>query len=309
MTIKNRIKKLIVVVGVILYVLFSPSLQASQKLVLILDWFVNPNHAPIFVAQDQGFFKKYGLEVEILTPADPSDPPKWIAMGKGDVALDYQPRAILEIAKGLPLKQIGTLIDQPLNCLVVLADSPITKLADLRGKQIAYSAPEIDLLILKRMLQYENLSLREVRLINVHYDLLQALLSKKVSAAIGMMRNFELIQLQLLKQPGRAFFPENYGVPAYSELVFIVNAKHFQDERFDRFFMALEEAKNFLLKNPQESWQRFAVLHKELNNELNKKVWFATLNKFAKNFHAIDAAQYDRVTAFLSKDLSNRLVK
>ena len=36
----------------------STSILAADKLVVLLDWFANPDHAPLFVAQDQGFFKQ-----------------------------------------------------------------------------------------------------------------------------------------------------------------------------------------------------------------------------------------------------------
>src|SRR5688500_14951632 len=53
----------------------------EKPLTLILDWFANPDHAPIFVAQQQGFFKQEGISVNIINPADPNDPPKLVAAG------------------------------------------------------------------------------------------------------------------------------------------------------------------------------------------------------------------------------------
>ena len=45
----------------------------------MLDWFVNPDHGPLIVAQEKGFFADQNLEVEIIAPADPSVPPKMAA--------------------------------------------------------------------------------------------------------------------------------------------------------------------------------------------------------------------------------------
>ena len=39
---------------------------------LLLDWFVNPNHGPIVIAEERGYFADAGLEVEVIPPADPS---------------------------------------------------------------------------------------------------------------------------------------------------------------------------------------------------------------------------------------------
>ena len=43
----------------------------AKPLTLILDWLVNPDHAAIFVAQEQGFFAKEGVEVNIIAPSNP----------------------------------------------------------------------------------------------------------------------------------------------------------------------------------------------------------------------------------------------
>ena len=65
----------------------SLSVQAAekQKLSLMLDWFVNPDHAALIVAQQKGFFAEHNLEVDIIEPADPSLPPKLVAAGKTDL--------------------------------------------------------------------------------------------------------------------------------------------------------------------------------------------------------------------------------
>src|SRR3989338_11228512 len=187
---KKNILRAILTIFFLVIPFFAFSLQ---KLTVVLDWFVNPNHAPLFVAKQQGYYKKLGLDVNFIAPADPSDPPKWVAVGKADLAIDYQPQYLMEVANGLPLVQVGTLIDQPLSCLVVLQNGPIKTIKQLQGKRVGSSGGASDV-ILQTMLAKNGLNLQQVQLIDVHYSLLQALLSKKIDAASGMMRNFELIQ-------------------------------------------------------------------------------------------------------------------
>ncbi len=134
--------------ALLLQLVMLPAL-ASQKLTLMLDWFVNPDHAPIFVAQQQGFFKQQGLSVTIIPPADPSDPPKLVAVGKVDIAIDYQPHVLISKAQGLPLVQVGTLVATPLNALAVLQSSPYKTIKDLKGKTIGYSSGSTDYVMLK----------------------------------------------------------------------------------------------------------------------------------------------------------------
>ena len=54
--------------------MFSSQVHAKQKVTLLLDWFVNPDHAALIVAQQKGYFSAHDLDVEIIEPADPSMP-------------------------------------------------------------------------------------------------------------------------------------------------------------------------------------------------------------------------------------------
>ena len=100
------------------FISISSSALANQKVTLLLDWFVNPDHGPIIIAKEKGFFSDRGLEVDIIAPADPADPPKLVAAGKADLAISYQPQLHLQVAEGMPLTRVGTLVATPLNCLL-----------------------------------------------------------------------------------------------------------------------------------------------------------------------------------------------
>ena len=143
-----------------LVILFLVATQArAEKLTVLLDWFVNPDHAPLFVAQEKGYFRDRGLDVEFIAPANPNDPPKLVAAGKADMAVSYQHQHQMQVSQGLPLTRIATLVATPLNCLVVLADGPIRSIADLKGKTVGYSVGGFETALLKVMLRKEGLSL------------------------------------------------------------------------------------------------------------------------------------------------------
>ena len=104
---------------------------SSQKLTIGLDWFINPDHAPLIIAKKRNFFRDLNLEVEMIEPADPNDPPKLVAAGKLDLAISYQPQLHIQVDQGLPVVRVGTLVSVPLNSLVVLRDGPIRTISDL----------------------------------------------------------------------------------------------------------------------------------------------------------------------------------
>jgi len=274
---------------------------ANKKLTVMLDWFVNPDHAVLVVAQEKGFFAAQNLEVELQTPADPNDPPKLVAAGQGDIALSYQPQLTMQVDQGLPLARVGVLIDTPLNMLLALRDNGIASIGDLKGRKIGYSVGGFEEALLKTMLGKAGLKLEDVTLVNVNFSLSPALLSKQVDAAIGAFRNFELNQLELAKKPGLAFFPEEEGVPPYDELVLVANRDQLNDPRLGRFVAALEQATLYLLNHPDEAWKAFVANHKDLDDELNRRAWRDTLPRLARRPAALDEARYKRFAQFLAK--------
>jgi putative hydroxymethylpyrimidine transport system substrate-binding protein len=282
------------------FYLTSP-VQAAEKLSVMLDWFVNPDHAPLIIAKEKGFFKATGLDVKLITPADPNDPPKLVAAGKVDLAVSYQPQLHVQVAEGLPLIRIGTLVSTPLNSLVVLKNGPIKSIKDLKGKKIGFSVGGFEDALLAAMLSKHGLSLKDIILINVNFSLSPSIVAGKVDAVIGAFRNFELNQMDIVNKPGRAFFPEEEGVPPYDELIIVAHKGKVSDPRYRKFLNALELGVQYLLNHPKESWAAFIGAHKNLNDELNKRAWRDTMPRFALRPAAFDKLRYQRFAKFLKK--------
>lgn len=273
---------------------------AAERLTVLLDWFVNPDHAPLVVAHERGFFADAGLDVQLIAPADPNDPPKLVAAGKADVGVSYQPQLHLHVGAGLPLVRVGTLIATPLNSLVVLADGPVRTIKDLKGRKIGFSVGGFEDALLGAMLERHGLSRADVDLVNVNFALSPALLSGRVDAVIGAFRNFELNQLALEGRQGRAFFPEEEGVPAYDELILIAHAGATNDPRLGRFVDAVERAVLFVVNHPDDAWAAFVRAYPDLDDALNRRAWADTLPRFALRPAALDQRRYRRFASFLA---------
>tara|TARA_B100001093_G_scaffold283193_1_gene270557 strand:- start:2390 stop:3328 length:939 start_codon:yes stop_codon:yes gene_type:complete len=290
----------------LLFSLFSAnSLVAQEKMTLLLDWFINPDHGPIIIAQEKGYFSDQNLEVEIIAPADPSAPPKLVAAGQADLAVSYQPQLHLQITQGLPLIRVGTLVATPLNCLLVLENGPIQTPKSLAGKKIGFSVAGVEEILLSAILEKYNVELKDVELVNVNFSLSPSLMSGQVDAVIGAFRNFELNQMKIANVPGKCFFLEEEGVPPYDELIYVANANNIDHEKIRKFLKATELATQYIINNPEESWKIFASTSKELNDQLNKMAWADTLPRFALRPSAYDAGRYLEFQDFL---LDNKLI-
>ena len=287
------------IIFVLSFLLTTP-VFAADKMTVLLDWFVNPDHAPIIVAREKGFFADQGLEVEVIAPADPSDPPKLVAAGKADLAISYQPQIHLQVAEGLPLIRVGTLVSTPLNCLLVLKDGPIRKISDLKGKKVGFSVAGVEEALLTAILGKHGLVMSDIELVNVNWSLSPSLMSKQVDAVLGAYRNFELNQMKIEQVPGRCFYVEEEGVPTYDELIYIANTELMDKVKIRRFLRATELATQYIVNHPEESWKIFSSTSKELRDQLNEMAWSDTLPRLALRPEALDEGRYARFEQFLS---------
>jgi len=272
----------------------------QDRLIVLLDWFINPNHAPILVAQQTGAFARQNLAVTLIAPADTSMPPKLVAAGHADIGLTDQPHFHEQIAGGLPLLRIGALIDRPLATLVALRRNGITSLAALRGKRIGHGPGDAERAMVGAMLAHAGLSLADVQMIDVGEQLTVALLIGQVDA-VTVYRNFELLELRSTGAEPIAFDYETNGVPGFEELIFVTAHKLAADPRLPRFLTAIQEAAARLRTDPEAAWQLCAAAQHDLQTPLNQAAWRATVPYFAANPFALNPARYTNFADFLAR--------
>ena len=85
----------------------------------------------------QGIFAKYGIDVEISTMTGEARMQQALTAGSIDIGLAGSSGAALA-AKGAPVTAVAVFLNQPANfAVVVLKDSPIKSVADLKGKSLS----------------------------------------------------------------------------------------------------------------------------------------------------------------------------
>jgi putative hydroxymethylpyrimidine transport system substrate-binding protein len=281
---------------------FAQSAAPREKFTVILDWFVNPDHAPLFTARYIGAFDRAGLDVVLVPPTDPDLPPRLLAAGKADAALSYQTQLYLLVDQGLPLRRTGTLINKPLNTLTALQRSGITKLADLKGRKIGYSVAGVEEALIGTMLRHVGLSLSDVTLVNVNFALVTALMANEVDAVIGTYRTYEDIQLAQAGLRPVIFLPEDYGVPPSDELILLSNVSGLANPALSKFLAALQEGAKNLVKHPDQMLARFLKDNPSLNDKLDIASWKALPGYFAQDPAYLDTARYTTYRDFMVRE-------
>jgi putative hydroxymethylpyrimidine transport system substrate-binding protein len=274
---------------------------ATAPFTVILDWFVNPDHAPLFAAKYCGAFARAGLNVNLIAPTDPDLPPRLLAADKADACLSYQPQLYLLVDQALPVRRTGTLINKPLNTLTALKASGIKTLADLKGKKIGYSVAGMETVQIGTMLKSVGLTLSDVTLVNINFNLVTSLQSKEVDAVIGTYRTYEDIQLTQAGLDPVIFYPEDHGVPTSEELILLSSTAGLSNPALPRFLAALREGVAALLADPDKMLALFLKDNPTLNDKLDIASWHALPPYFEKNPAVLDAPRYLAYRDFMAK--------
>ncbi|MGA8746220.1 MAG: ABC transporter substrate-binding protein, partial [Solirubrobacterales bacterium] len=242
----------------------------AQPFRLILDFYPNPDHAGIYMAQKLGYFKEAGLDVSITAPSDPSAPIREVAAGESDLAISYEPEVMLARQQGLDVVAVGALVDRPLTSLIWLKNSGIKGVADLRGKTIATAGIPYQDAFLKTILARANLTPANVKTVNVGFGLLPALAGGSAQAMLGGYINVEGVDLRERGKHPVVIPVNRLGVPPYDELVLVANRKHLEEdpESIRLFIAALDRGTTAAQKNPKAATK--AVL--EANHSLEPKL-------------------------------------
>jgi putative hydroxymethylpyrimidine transport system substrate-binding protein len=263
----------------------SGASAAPTPVVFMLDWFPNPDHVPLYAALGQGYFTQDGLEVALQVPANPDDPLKLAAAGRVDVAVNYEPSVVMARAQGLPVRSIGLLIDHPLTTVMFLKSSGIRSPKDLVGRQVGFSVTGLEDAFIDQIMRSDGASESNLKMVNVSFDLVPALLTHKVDAVVGAFRNVERVQIELQGQAVGMFEPEKYGVPSFYELVLIASDQGLARRQavLRRFVHAVQRGIAFTQQHPDAAFGDYVRANPKLNDEFNRRSFRATLPFYARS--------------------------
>lgn len=244
-----------------------------EKVSIMLDWYPNAVHSFLFVAQEKGFFKEQGLDVEIQMPADTNDPLRLVAAGQIDMAISYQPQVLVARAEDIPVKSFAALVRHPLNQLMVPAEGPIQSPKDLAGKTIGYPSIPLDEAIIDTMVKADGGDPEKVKMVDIGWDLIPSLATKKTDAIIGGYINHEKLLLEKEGHSVKTLNPADYGVPDYYELVLVGGEKVLQTKPgvFKKFMEAASKGQEFVQTNPKEALE-ILLKQEDQSSPLDKQI-------------------------------------
>ncbi|MDO8186171.1 ABC transporter substrate-binding protein [Conexibacter sp. JD483] len=227
---------------------------AAQKhtITLLLDYLPNPDHVGIYAALANGDFDEAGLDVKVETPSDPAGVLKLLEAGRADIAISYEPELLIARDKGAQIVSVGAIAQAPLTSLMTL-DRRVRDVTDLRGGRVGTAGIPYQSAYLRTILETASVPVDSVKETSVGFNLVPAMLSRRVDATLGAFWNVEGIQLERARRNPRIWRMDELGVPTYDELV-LASTKDFVGEHGDdvrAFVQALARGYEAARADPQ----------------------------------------------------------
>ena len=275
-------KKFLLVLSLTVSLMMSGPGVMAQEVTLVLDWFPNVDHLPIYVAQEKNYFSEEGVQVKILSPSDTSDALKLAVAGRVDLAVSYEPQTIIAASEGLPVRVVGRLVAHPLTTLLFLKEKGYMSPSALSGKTIGYTVPGLMDVLLQAFAKINGVT--DYTAVNVGFNIVPALTSGQVDAVMGPFKTYETVTMAAKGIDAAYFELEHWGIPDYDELIFICGAGTLakKSDVVQRFVRAvargLEDARN----RPEDALTAYFKAVPDVDQAIEKAAFERTRPYFAQ---------------------------
>lgn len=240
-----------------------------QKVRFLIDWKAEPTYAGFYIAKQQGFFSKRGLDVEIVEGNGATVAAQLVGAGTYDVASCSGETTAIARAKGIPVRSLAVLYPNVPTVIYSRADNPIRTPQDLPGKRIGIINGSITLDEYRGLLNVQKIDRSRIKEVDVGFEV-APLLQKQVD---GLMNYQELTPVELRLQGHDIVTMRfaDYGVNAYSlNLISNDSTIAAQPDMLKALVEATIEGYTFLRNNPAEAAAIFSKLFPERKSEYVK---------------------------------------
>lgn len=197
----------------------SENSRPFRSVTVTLGGHDTPEEVGILMAQQRGYFTDEHLSVSAFSPIYPARPVQYVATRQDDLGLTQEPQLVLAKAKGTPVVAVGNLVKRPTGAMIWLKKSHIRGIGDLKGKTIAIPGVPFQKDFLGSVLARYGLTLHDVYVKNVGYELVPALLHGRADAIFGGSWNLEGAELKARGLKPIITRLQSLGPPSYNELM------------------------------------------------------------------------------------------
>lgn len=271
----------------------------SSRTTLLLNWYANPYHTPIYVAHSLGYYQEEGIKLAILEPSDPSDVTEIVGLGHVDFGVKAMIHTLAARAKGYPLTSIGTLLDEPPTGLIALKSSGINSFHDIVGKRVGYIG-EFGKIIIDDLAKLAGIDPSSYETIRIGMNVTDAICRDLIDTGIGFI-NFQRVELEHLR--GETVFLRldqlaGLGCCCFCSIQFIVPERMLaQPELIKSFLNATQRGAAFTTEYPDEAYEQLCLAKPQLRTPMYHTIFMRTLPFFSRTLLNVER-DWNKVAAF-----------
>jgi ABC-type nitrate/sulfonate/bicarbonate transport system substrate-binding protein len=230
---------------------------------VIYDWpGIDFEAVPIVVGQKEGFYKKAGLDVQLILPPDNATTVKMLAVGKGDIGFDTTSDVAFARAAGIPVKSIAN-YSQTNNWGLVTKPGKPVDLSNLNGKSIGIFTDSWTKAMMPYVLKAGHVSASQVKQVIFQNTDLTAMMAGKIDIATNTM-NYAVAQIQSAtgKKPS-TMLASKFGAPDVPIWVYTAMdswlSSHGKDAK--AFLAATKQATAWAIAHPTKAVDDFIAAY------------------------------------------------
>lgn len=262
----------------------------KSRVSLLLNWYTNPYHTPIVVAQKLGFYSQEDIKLAILEPSDPSDVTELVGLGAVDFGVKAMIHTVAAVAKGYPVTSIGTLLDEPPTGLIALKSSGIKTFQDIVGKRVGYIG-EFGKKIIDDLARLAGITPDSYETIRIGMNVTDAICRGVIDTGIGFL-NFQKVELEHLK--GETVFLRidqlaGLGCCCFCSVQFIVPEHTLNNPSLiQRFLTATQRGAAFTTEHPEDAYELLCQAKPQLRSPMYHQIFMRTLPFFSRTLFNVD---------------------
>ena len=282
--------------------------QDVRKLTFVLDWTPNTNHTGIYVAQEKGYFKDAGLEVEIVQPPE-NGAEVLAASGKAQFAMSFQDSLAPAFSgdNPLPVTAVAGVIQHNTSGIISRRGEGMDRPKGLEGKKYATWDLPVEKATIKDVMEADGGDFDKVELIpSTVTDEVTALKTKSVDA-IWIFYAWAGVKTELegLETDYFAFADLDPVFDFYTPVIIANNTFLAEEPETARAFLdAVSRGYEFAIEHLREAGEILCKAAPELDPDLVKASQEYLADKYqadAPQWGYIDQERWDAYYAWLNE--------
>lgn len=202
--------------------------DAARPATLALDFQPNAAHAGIYAALAEDLDARHDIDLDVRVPGASTDSLKLLAAGRSDLSIvDIHDLGLAREA-GADVVGVGALVQRPL--AAVVAQPSIERPRDLEGTRVGVTGLPSDEAVLRAIVEGDGGDYDRVEKLTIGFAAVPSLAAGKVDAVVTFW-NAEGVALKTRGVKTREFRVDEYGAPAYPELVVATTSKTLRERR------------------------------------------------------------------------------